>query len=95
MRATFPADLITLDFVTQTIWWGAKIIKLGFSCDFLQAPLLKDPQSMFPFNARGQISHKYKLTGAVIGLCILIFTFLKTRQNDKNSQQNVIKFPRN
>jgi hypothetical protein len=49
-----------------------------------QQPVLKHPQSMF-FNVRGQVSQSYRTTSKIIILYILIFMFLESRQEDKNS----------
>jgi hypothetical protein len=37
-------------------------------------------------NMRNQVSHPYKTTGKIMGLYILIFMFLDSRQEDKRSE---------
>ena len=88
---TFPAHLILLDLITQTIF-GEQYISLSSSiCSFLHSPFtssLLDPNILLsiPFsntlslcsslNVSYQVSHPYKTTGKITVLCILIFIFL-------------------
>ena len=90
IRATCPAHLILLDFITRTIL-GEEYRSLGSSlCSFLHSPVtssLLGPNILLKIlvsntlslrstlNVSDQVSHPYKTTGKLIVLWILIFKF--------------------
>ena len=88
IRATYPTHLI-LDLITRTIL-GEECRSLSSSlCSFLHSPLtssllgpnillstlFSDTLSLSFSYVSEQVSHPYKTTRKIIGLCILIFIF--------------------
>ena len=98
IRATSPAHLILLDFITHTILgeeyrsFTSSLWNLLYShvTSSLLGPniLLKTIFSntlsfLSSLNVSDQVSHPYKTTGKIIVLCTLIFKFLDSNLEDK------------
>ena len=98
IRATCPAHLILLDFITRTIL-GEEYRSFNSSlCTLLHSPvtssllgpnillnaIFSDTLSFFSsLIVSDQVSHPYKTIGKIIVLCILIFKFLDSNLEDK------------
>jgi len=98
IRATCPAYLILLDFITRTIMCEKYKSFSSSLCSLLHSPVtssLLGPNillvAMFSNtlsflssrNISDQVSHPYKTTGKIIDLYILIFKFLDSYNEDK------------
>jgi hypothetical protein len=98
IRATWPAQLILLDFITRTIL-GEEYRSLRSSlCSFLHSLVtssLLGPNSLFntlfsnnlslvsSLSVSDQVSHPYKTTGKIITQYIVILKFLGSDLEDK------------
>ena len=98
IRATCPAHLILLHFITRTIL-GEQYKSFSSSlCSFLHSPvtssllgpnillntMFSDNLSLLSSrNVKDQVSHPYKTTGKIVVLYILIFKFFDSNLEDK------------
>ena len=98
IRAKWTANLILLDFITQTIlgeeYWSSS----SSFCSFLHSPVtssLLGPNILLSIlfsntlrlrsslNVSDQVSHPYKTKGRIIVLYTLIFKFFNSKQEDR------------
>ena len=98
IRATFPAHLILLDFITRTVLDEEYKSFSSSLCNLLHSPvttsllgpnillntIFSNTLSYFSSrNVNDQVSRPYNTTGKIIVLYSLIFKFLDSNQEDK------------
>jgi len=98
IRATCPAHLILLDFITRTIFAEQYRSLSSSLCNFLYSPVtssLLGPNTLLntlfsntlslpsSLNVSDQVSHPYRTTGKIAFLYNLIFKYLNSKLEDK------------